>query len=503
MRLMYSERMKPIVSSAAVASLDKRVQEEGFLPGLCLMESAGLQIYQSWKPLLCIQDRLVFLVGGGNNGGDALVVSRYAYNDGFRNQLLLCFGSRISDSCQVHRKVAQTYGIEMKDASVLSAEDIARSLSEASWIVDGLMGTGLRGPLQGKIAETVELANASMAKNLAIDIPSGLGDTVPVDSVSVHADLTVTMGHYKKAMFHPSTRRLCGKILCVNPSFPPVMLEETGESVWLCDRKAQIPALEANEYKNTRSHVAVFGGSKSFTGAVRLACKASFAARAGLVSLYTDPELFTLTAQDSPSVMVKTTEALSLQPYQVLLAGPGWGSGRQSLLQTLLASGKPMVLDADGIRAYADLLGSRLRPGHGSLVLTPHIGELRTLVAPLFGSGTFDESPDGFFTMIARTSAELDAVLVVKSSLVHIVHPDGRIIVIEGNNPSLGVAGSGDVLSGIIAALLAKSQDPWFAALEGSLVHQRAGVLANEAYGYYDSETLLAQVGKAVQEAEG
>ncbi|HBO35726.1 MAG TPA: NAD(P)H-hydrate epimerase [Sphaerochaeta sp.] len=500
--LMYSMDMKPLALASDIATLDKNAQDVAQLPPLCLMESAGLQIYQLWKPSLSKDDRLVFLCGGGNNGGDALVVSRYALQDGFANQVLIYTGTRISESCARHRLVAQAYALVSLQAENTEFTRLFSELQHADWIVDGLMGTGLKGPLNGIAASLVEAANQSKARILAVDVPSGLGDEVPSDAICIQADMTVTMGLLKRSMFHPSTRSRCGSLFCVNPSFPPFLLQQVPSAALLCERKAHLPKLAIDEYKNSRSHVAIFGGSVAYSGAARLSAKACFAARAGLVSLYCDAQVYTLAAFEAPSVMVKVYEGQPIPPYGALLVGPGWGSGREPLLEKLFATGQSMVLDADGIRAYASLLARGRRPEHGPLVLTPHLGELACLLASLFGDDHDGKTVNAFFASIQKAAAELKATLVVKSSLVHIVDEAGSVVVIEGNNPSLGVAGSGDVLSGIVASLFAKYQDGWLAALEGALIHQQTGRLAKRAYGYYDSETLLAFLGRSVQEAE-
>lgn len=499
---MYSKDMKSLALASDIAKLDENTQRLASIPSLCLMESAGLQIYQTWKPYLHAGDRLVFLIGGGNNGGDALVVSRYAYQDGLSNQLLIFTANHLSSSCAVHRSVAEAYGIPILNAGETEISLLVSELAQAAWIVDGLIGIGLKGSLGGLHASLVEAANASKARILAIDVPSGLGDDASCCAPMIQADLTVTMGLLKRSMFHPATRSSCGSIVCVNPSFPPFLLEQVPSGAQLCEERAQLPELQSSEYKNSRAHVAIFGGSIAYTGAARLSSKACFAARAGLVTHYCDQEVFNLAACESASVMVKAYTGQPIVPYGALLVGMGWGSGREAMLATLFATKQSMVLDADGIRAYASLLGRGERPEHGNLILTPHLGELKELLSSLYGEKTQTETPNSFFASIQEAAKELKAIIVVKSSLVHIIDPTGRMIVIEGSNPSLGVAGSGDVLCGIIAALLAKYQDGWFAASMGSLIHQEAGRLARTAYGYYDSELLLAMVGKAVKEAE-
>ncbi|MGH0053190.1 MAG: NAD(P)H-hydrate dehydratase [Sphaerochaetaceae bacterium] len=499
--------MKKLVHSSEVASIDAKAQKTARIPALCLMESAGLQIYQKWRPQLGAEDRLIFLCGGGNNGGDALVVARYAYNDGYTNILLVYTGTHLSPSCAIQRSIAETYPFAILDWGKATDEQRQSVFNEASWIVDGLVGTGLKGPLHEDLEDLVAKANQSKALRLAIDVPSAIGDEVAVSQTHIHADLTVTMGLEKRSMYHPITRASCGRIILVNPSFPPFLLEQSAVSAWLCDRTiASLPALRRNEYKNSRGHLAIFGGSRQYSGAARLSARSAFAARAGLVTLFCDKEIYPVASAASASVMVQVYEGQDLHQFDAILAGPGWGQDREALLEALFDTHIPLVLDADGIRAYASLLSEGKHPSHGTLLLTPHLGELRLLAQALFPDTAQtvakSDTPASFFTLLERIASYLDATLVVKSQLVYVVSAGKKTVVVEGNNPSLGVAGSGDVLSGILAALLGKLVNGEHAALEGTLIHQRAGSLAEAEYGYYDSETLISFVGRSIREAE-
>lgn len=499
--------MKRLVCSSKVAALDEKAQSIAHIPAICLMESAGLQTYLAWKPELSQESRLVFLCGGGNNGGDALVVARYAYNDGFTNIQLVYSGSHLSPSCETQRSIMRQYPISVLDWDTAPEQEKDTLFHGASWIVDGLVGTGLKGALKASLADLVERANASSAKCLAIDIPSAVGDEVPVSSTHIEADMTVTMGLEKRAMYHPVSRASCGRIVLVNPSFPPFLIEACKEDAMLIQRsRASLERLAVNAYKNSRGHVAILGGSKHYSGAARLSARSAFAARAGLVSLFCDPEVYPIAAADSASTMVQIYEGQDLAHFDALLAGPGWGDGREELLKVVLASGRPTILDADGIRAFASLLKGKTAYEHGPLLLTPHIGELRCLVASCFPREADQlgksDTPSSFFTVLEKLATFIDATIVVKSQLLYIVSPGTTPKIIQGNNPSLGVAGSGDVLSGILVAMLAKSHDCHQVAVEGSLLHQRAGALASSEFGYYDSEALIGFVGKASQEAE-
>ncbi len=480
--------MIPVLPSAAIAQVDTRAQQEAHIPELLLMESAGIQAFQLLEPYLAIGDRIVVIAGGGNNGGDALVLSRYAYNAGFTDQRILLLSTTLSEATQVQKQILSTYPIEF-----ITLEAAAEAIDVADWIVDGITGTGLSGALRPSLHPLVTLINESEAKVLSIDIPSGIGDTIETGHPAIIADLLVTMGGEKIACYHPKSRAFCGEITVVNPTFPPNFLEEVPPVAYRIDRLPKLTPLGEEAYKNTRGHLGIWGGSAAYSGALRLAGRAAFASRVGLVTVHCDSAIHSIVATESPAVMVRENHQIPQRPYDALLIGPGWGAGREELLAELLALKRPTVLDADGIRAYSKI-GA---PAHKALILTPHLGELKALLGEEVAL-----APLAFIEQIKRLARLLEATLVVKSSLVYIVSPAGVVGVVEGRNPSLGVAGSGDLLGGIIASLLAQGNDLLISATEGVLLHQWAAVAAHDRYGYYDAEQLAEQIGIVVKEAE-
>ncbi len=497
--------MKHVVLSSEIAKIDGASQSLFKLPALSLMESAAMGVWSEVQIRIPSKDAsLVFLCGGGNNGGDGLAVARLAYNSGFRRVLCILSSKTLSSSCERQAAIIRQYGIELIHLDEVLPPRVEQAIGQAEFIFDALAGTGLKGPLRGLALTLAELVNQSPAYTVAIDIPSGVSEDVPVASTHAKADLTVTFGLDKLAMFHPRTRLACGEIVVKNPSFPPQLLDKApvaAELYTLAD--LSLEKLPSSSYKNQRGHLAIVGGSKEYTGAARLSARSAFASRAGLVTLFCDEDVYPIAATESPSVMVrllKQGEAFS--SYDVLLVGPGWGGGRSSLLQEIFSLGKSIVLDADGITTYATLLKEQGLIAHGPLVITPHLGELKSLASALYDQVPQD-TPLAFFSMIQDLADRLDAILVVKSSLVHIVTPGKRrIALVEGLNPSLGVAGSGDVLAGLIGALLSGGMEPRRASLLGVLLHQEAGWVARSKRGYYDSETLVDILGEVVMGAE-
>ena len=506
--LRYSIYMKQLVTSEIMAKIDEDAQQKYFLPSLSLMETAGLKVWKILKRRIAPNDRMVLLCGAGNNGGDALVVARLAYNAGFRNLLCILVGSHLSPSCKVQRDIIEAYGLDQVSLVESIPEEVHLAIMKADYLLDGLAGTGLKGPLQGVALALIQLANQSTASRFAIDIPSGIRDLVSASAPHFHSDVTVTFGLGKAAMYHPALRQSCGEIVVENPSFPPQLLKQCDSFIQLLEMEdLKVPKLPSSAYKNSRGNIAIVGGSRHYTGAARLASRAAFTSRSGLVTLFCDQDVYPIAAAESPSVMVKTIDSTtSFVRYDALLVGPGWGPGREELLLRLFLSGKPLVLDADGIVAYATLLAKNTQISHGPLILTPHLGELKKLVSSLFPEQAqiiaTSDAPSAFFSLLQTLSDLLKAVVVVKSSLVHIVIPHKKLLVLEGLNPSLGVAGSGDVLGGIMVSLLGGGFSEEEAAVSASMLHQKAGRLAHDDCGYYDSETLVSYIGKAMVEAE-
>ncbi len=503
--LLYSTAMKQVVLSSEIAKIDTASQNLFKLPALTLMESAAMGVWSIVESRIPTKDAsLLFLCGGGNNGGDALAVARLAYNSGYRNIACILRGTRFSSSCDLQREIIRKYGIEIITIDESIPASIKIRISQADYIFDGLAGTGLQGPLRGSALTLIHLANESKAYTIAIDIPSGISEEVSSSAPHCKADLCITFGMRKVAMYHPLTRSACGEILVKNPSFPPQLLKEVPIVADLYAKgDMTLTKLSSSSYKNKRGHLGIVGGSEEYTGAARLSARAAFVSRSGLVTLFCDEDIYPIAASESPSVMVRVLEDVrELASYDALLIGPGWGNNRSALLEKMFSLGKSVVLDADGIRAYAALLKEKKDIPHGPLILTPHLGELKQLTSVLYEDAPGD-TPLDFFTMIQEVAEKLTAVLVVKSSLVHIAFPgERRIAVIEGLNPSLGVAGSGDVLSGSIAALLGGGMTVRDAAIQGVLLHQGAGSFAHAKFGYYDSETLVECLGQVVMEAE-
>jgi NAD(P)H-hydrate epimerase len=526
----YHVHMESLVAARTMEQIDLDTQNIHGIPALVLMEQAGIR---GWATLctsveggLPIGTRLVFVAGGGNNGGDALVMARQAVHDGFSRVTVLLIGSRTSTSCAIQRRIVRSLGLDIheNEENAEGPDQVTiKTIAEADILIDGLAGTGLRGSLSGLAANIAALMNERKDQGgsiWSIDIPSGCCDTLGIAHPHVRADVTVTMGLYKYAAFHPASRSAWGKILKVNPCFVPQVLSQAPAAALLCtDSDAVIPVIGEESYKNRRGHLGLFAGSKAYSGAPRLASRSAFHARCGLVTLCCTADIAAIVSQESPSVIVHALAHAEILPaeqlardFQAIAAGPGWGPTHLEQLLEILASGLPVLLDADAIALFAQAVAEK-RIGHkehGPLVLSPHPGELHRMLErlsmPLLAQETGNSgTPESFIDSMQKVARSFEAVLAYRSHVVWIF--DGRQdhsvpVVVDGMNSSLGVAGSGDVFAGILAAFLAQGMDVAQATQGAALVHQKAGILARAEHGWFDSEELSRHVGHACRALE-
>ena len=302
-----------VVSSEAMATIDRRAQDEFAIPSALLMEDAGVCAWSLFVDRAGAgrlpRGRLVFVAGKGNNGGDALVMARRALCQGARGLTVVLADGRPQAGGVPSQMLAaaEAYGIECRTWQSEREQVLAR-LRESSWIFDGVSGTGLRGALRAPLSDLVDAINSSPARKAALDVPSGVSDSYDPAWQAVRADLTLTMGLPKTCLYLPHVRALCGKIMVVPVGFPPGLLEDAaipGEmlpfNAWRALRKPIAP----DAHKGQRGHLAVFAGSPGTTGAAWLSATAAARSRLGLVSLFAGRDVYPILAQKATSVMVR------------------------------------------------------------------------------------------------------------------------------------------------------------------------------------------------------
>jgi len=483
-----------VVTSAQIAELDRRATEEHGIPVQQLMETAGRRVAQAARELLgSARGHVVVLTGKGNNGGDGLVAARYLAGAGLSvTALLTASQSEYVGEARRALGEATASGVEVQAAA---PGRLRGSLETAALIIDALFGTGFRGSARGIAAEMIQTANAVKRPILAVDVPSGLNaDSGHADGPAIRATATVTMGLPKVGLLvHPGAE-LAGTIYVAEIGYPPALTDDASVRTHLVTPemvRARIPARPPDSHKGTYGRTLVIAGSVGFTGAAVLAALGALRAGAGLVTLGVPADVYPIVAshviEAMPTPLPAADGALAAEARnridelvgisEAVAVGPGLStaSGVRAVVQGLLRTGRPLVIDADGLNVLAGR-ADVLRSAAGPVVITPHPGELSRLV----GKQTAEITQDRLGS--ARAAAErFRCVVVLKSASTIVATPDGEAFILRTGNPGMATGGMGDVLTGAIASLIGQGVPPADAAWAGAYLHGLAGdLLAGE-----------------------
>ncbi len=487
-----------ILTSAEMRDIDRTAIEELGIPGVVLMENAGLGIVRALKfrfPAIA-DERIVIAAGKGNNGGDGFVVARHLFNSGARPEiLLLAAQEEVRGDAAVNLAIALKMGIpvtEVRDAAAWKR--VRRRLSRASIVVDALFGTGLVKPLDGLYAAAVEDINRSEAFKVAVDIPSGLSaDTFETIGPSVKADLTVTLAAPKVAHIFPPAADRVGELVIAPIGIPAALFEKPGLKLELVEEAAVRPYFarrKRDTHKGSYGHLLIFAGSLGKSGASVLAGRAALRMGAGLVTVATAAgvlpsiarsmaELMTEPLAETPDRTIAAAalpRALALlKGKNAVLVGPGLSthaSTAEFVLGLLPKIKVPLVIDADGLNIVASRLD--VLAGLGApAVITPHPGEFGRLT----GLAT-EEVVRHRLELAPEFAVKHGVVVVLKGYRTLIAVPDGRVFVNPTGNPGMATGGTGDVLGGLIGSQIAQKNDLLGAVLSAVYAHGLAGDVA-------------------------
>jgi len=525
----FVEPSMKALTAGEMREVDRLTTERYGVPSLQLMEEAGKHIANVARLKLYgnTNKRAAFLCGKGNNGGDGFVAARFLKEDKLGvdfEPIVFLFGS----SNELRGDAAENLSRWLKCSGKITEVRDSASL-EAAWpkiasahtIVDALLGTGLRGPAAGVIAEAITRLNkfsrnATLARPafiLAVDIPSGLpSDGQPAEGPVLFAHQTVTFTAPKIGQLLSNQAGCCGHLEVRQIGSPAALVEEIGQGSarWAEPEEfASLPLVRAGDsHKGTYGHVLLLAGSMGKSGAAILAGRAALRSGAGLVTIATPEPVQPIVAQRHPEYMTEPLQAtksgtLSLRSLvdgtfgeleegkSVLAIGPGLGTHRQTqeFIRTIVTQTElPVLLDADGLNAFAEHADSLRKRNTKFLAITPHPGEM----ARLLGASTKDVQADRM--KVARESAlKWNAHVILKGFHSIVASPTGDLCINTAGNAGLAKGGSGDVLSGLLAALTSQfgTQD-WhrvlalgvylhgLAAEDSAQTHELSGVLAQE-----------------------
>ena len=472
--------MQPVVTAAEMRALDRATIEDIGIPGFTLMETAGRAVAGVVRTILD-PGRVAIVCGPGNNGGDGYVIARVLRGAGIDVTVYLAVPrAAIKGDAAAHLAVLERSGgvvtsIESPQALGEASDEIAG----AALVVDALFGVGLARDITGHLADVVSIINHA-ARVLAVDIPSGLDtDTGRVLGTCVRATATVTMGALKVALASAPGFAHCGEIDVADIGVPDSVLAKQAVRAGLVEERdvaGWLPRAEPLDHKGTRGHVVIVGGMPGFRGAGRLCANAALRSGAGLVTLATAGDVI---ADDSVMTRALATNVGDLLAHKsAVVIGPGLGQSEPAAgwVGEVLASGVPAVLDADALNLVAGIVEA-IQKASGPIVLTPHPGE----AARLLGTTAAEIERDRLAAARALAS-RTNAIVVLKGARTIVCERDFCSINPTGG-PELATGGSGDVLAGVIGALLAQGLAAADAARVGVYVHGLAGQRLAAAHG--------------------
>ena len=481
------EWLERLYEAAEMRDTDRWAIEELGIPSLDLMERAGeglARVIARHAP----GGRVAVVCGKGNNGGDGLVAARLLRAAGREVDVLA-----VSPPEQLRGDAAEQ--LRRLPGDPPTAFDAAR-LAGAALLVDALLGTGTTGAPRDPFGPAIEAMNAAEAPVVAADVPSGVdASTGEVAGAAVRAVATATFHAAKPGLWINPGKTHAGAVEVIDigipdggPADPVIGLIGPGAL-------AAVPHRGADSTKFSSGNVVVIGGSPGLTGAPSMSAMAAMRSGAGYVTVATAEQLqptFALRLLEAMTIGLPTDDgALStgsidaaleaIARADAVVLGPGLGRrpGTQALVRELLGRIEvPLVIDADGLNAIAEVFPAALPDRSAPTVLTPHAGELGRLLGV-----DSSEIGDHRLARARDAAARSGAIVVLKGDDTLVAVPDGAVAVSPGGAPALATAGTGDVLSGVLGALLAKGLSAEHAACAGVLAHVRAGRLAAEPYG--------------------
>ena len=496
--------MLKLTTAAQMREMDRRAIEEFGVPSIVLMENAALRVVdviaERFGPLR--GRRIAVVCGKGNNGGDGLAIARHlATRFGAEVDVWLASDpSAYTGDAAANCKMAQAFGL-----GIITG---LPSAIQGELIVDALLGTGIKGGVEGQLAEVIGRMNRANCPIVSVDVPSGLNaDTGDVSGACVKAALTVTFALPKIGLLVYSGAEYVGELVVADIGMPRAVMvadevkvaatEASDVAQWL---PARVNGRDSN--KGKFGHVTVFAGSAGFAGAPTLSAEAAARTGAGLVTLAVPIGIQNaLMARVSPVVMTKglaetgegTFSQGALEAALTLAAkgtaaalGPGLGGAenqetRAFVREFVSRCPVPLVVDADALNCLAsepDRGASVVRSRSAATVLTPHPGEMGRLL------GTDTKTvQSGRREAVEQAAQRYGCVALLKGARTLIAAPDGRLAVNTTSNPGMATGGSGDVLTGLLAALLGSGIAAWEAAAAGAYLHGLAGDLAATGQG--------------------
>jgi len=485
-----------IVTAKEMYDIDHYTMEKIGLEGKILMENAGRAVAEKMKPMIQRIDRIMVVIGPGNNGGDGFVIARTLMESAYNVTVVQVVpDEKISGDARYHKNVWLNCGGEVE--IVLSQTELGSVLLETDVVIDALMGIGVKGNLREPLDGMVEVINEAKVQIFSVDIPSGLpaGEGV-TEFTAVKADATFIIGAPKLSAFLQHTAPFYGELDVVSIGFPPFVMKKcVKRTYWrMQDVKASLPRRETFAHKGNHGRGLVIGGSSTMPGAITMTSKAALKSGAGLITAATVKAAIPTIQAHSPEVMclplseqdgyVTNQSTIPLNDFDAVAIGIGMGRKEETgelAAEVLEQTEAPLVIDADGLYHLKTHL-SKLKERTNPTVITPHPKEMATLL-----DITVQDLMQKPFHYAAHFAQEFGVYVVLKGKFTIITAPSGEQVVNDTGNQGLAKGGSGDVLTGILLAMIMQNQPIFEALCNTCYIHGKAAdIQVEKGHTHYD-----------------
>ncbi|HEV8434664.1 MAG TPA: NAD(P)H-hydrate dehydratase [Thermoanaerobaculia bacterium] len=474
-----------ILTSEQMRNIDRRTTERFGIPSIVLMENAAIAVVDAIQEHYPNADRIAIFCGTGANGGDGLAVARHLENRGVVPVVILVGDrAKLAGDALTNFNICSLLGLPIYDVKDEAHVDEAMAhASDADVVVDAIFGTGLNRAPGGVHAEVIRALAEMRIPVAAIDLPSGANASSgePFEPC-IRAELTVTFAAPKMCHVFDPAATACGEIIVADISIPEIAIGEENVMLALTTPRDVAPYFAprlAATHKGTYGHVGIVAGSPDRSGAAVLAARGAIRTGAGLVTVITDDETAPQVHAHSIESMT-TSDVDALKNKDAVLIGPGLPDNDAAYadVRSLVATMKqPLVIDASGLNAFAGFVDD-LNPSGAARVITPHPGELARLIG-----GDAKSVNANRLDAVREAARRTKCVVVLKGHQTLIAEPDGHVNVNPTGNPGMASGGMGDVLGGIIAALLARRVDAFDAACAGVYLHGFAADILRDEMG--------------------
>ncbi len=487
-----------IFTSAQIKELDRYTIENEPIPSIDLMERAAKALTRAISDIWNHSTPVIVFAGPGNNGGDALAVARLLGEQGYQVVVYLFnITGHLSEECAANKK-RLIDGKNAKDFIEVSQEFDPPRLEKGMLVIDGLFGSGLNKPLAGGFASLVKYINSSTADIVAIDVPSGLmteDNTYNVRANIIRATLTLTLQHPKLSFYFPENQMFLGQLRVLDIRLSQEGIDKIDTSFSVVDEsevRSMLMGRDPFAHKGQMGHALMIAGSYGMAGAAILATRACLRSGVGKVTVHTPKKNREILQISVPEAVLQFdpeetifSEAVDTEEFNALGIGPGLGQSEATaipMITQLRRATCPVVADADVLNILASHRAWLQQLPKG-IILTPHPKEFDRMEG--HSADTFER-----MTKARHLAERIQGYVILKGHYTAICMPDGHVMFNPTGNAGMATAGSGDVLTGIITALLARGYEPKNACIVGVYLHGLAGDLAARDLG---EESLIAE----------